>query len=148
MAIPLKFRGGVDAVAATGTTPERAAVPAQVENNISFALAPGFKHSWITYRGSKNSLGLNTTTLSTSLGALVGLGVVEVSDKTTQNRITAAQTSKNAIIPVGGHVVFGYNTLNIGLAGGVDIITGPNKEAWIYKGKGWLGVIVGLDLIK
>jgi hypothetical protein len=148
MAIPLKFRGKIDELPAQGTTPMRPGIPSQVETGPSIALAPGFKHSWSRYRGSKNALGLTTSSFSIAGGGLVGLGTVDVTEKTTQNKILATEASKNAIIPLGIHLVVGYNSLNVGVALGWDLITGPHKDDWVYKGKSWTGVIVGLDIIK
>jgi hypothetical protein len=148
MAIPLKFRRPVEASLAQGATPARAAVHAQVETGPSIALAPGFKHSWHRYRGTKNALGFTTSSFSLSAGALLGLGVVDINAKSTQGRIPDTDASRNAIIPVGAHFVVGFNNLNAGVAGGWDIITGPNRSAWNYHGKFWTGVIVGIDIIK
>jgi hypothetical protein len=148
MAIPLKFRKGVDGLPAQGTIPAQPSISKQVEAGPTIALAPGIKHSWNRYQSNKNALGLTTTSFSTAIGFLVGLGTVDVDDKTTQNKVLAANATKNAIIPLGMHLVVGYNSLNIGAAFGWDLITGPNKESWVYKGKMWTGVIVGLDIIK
>jgi hypothetical protein len=57
-----------------------------------------------------------------------------------------AGTAKTAIIPVGMHFVLGYNNINVGAAAGYDLITGPNKDAWAYRGELWTGV--GLDIVK
>lgn len=47
---------------------------------------------------------------------------------------------------MGVHFVLGYNNINVGAAAGYDLITGPNKDAWAYKGELWTGV--GLDIVK
>ena len=136
MAIPLKFRKPVG----NGK--------AQVETGLSFALAPSLKHSWNWYRGSKDVIGLKTTSLSVAFGGLAGLGVVDVNPNSTQKIVTEADASKNAIIPLGFHLVGGINNINIGAAIGWDVITGPNREHWQYKGQMWKGVIIGLDILK
>lgn len=136
MAIPLKFRRPVEGMRA------------QTEAGPTLALAPGLKHSWNKYKGTKNALGKNTTSVSVSFGGLAGLGVVDVNAKSTLSKVSDTDATKNAIIPLGFHLVGGVNTINVGVAVGWDVITGPNASHWVYKGQMWTGVIVGIDIIK
>lgn len=136
LAVPIKFRRAAENM------------KSQAETGPTFALAPGFKHSWSWYNGSKNALGQTTTSVSISAGGLAGLGVVDVTDKTTNNRVAAADASKNTIVPLGFHLMLGIAPINVGIAVGCDVITGRNKKEWIYRGERWTGIIVGLDLIK
>lgn len=136
VAIAVKFRGPV------GNALQ------QVETGSTFALAGGFKNSWSKYKGAKNSLGFTTRTWSIASGLLLGGGVVDIGTKTTQGQVLDTQASKNFIIPVGLHLVVGFNNINLGVAVGQDIITGPNKTLWNYYKKPWVGILVGLDIIK
>lgn len=136
MAIPLKFRRSLDSVRA------------QAEAGPTLALAPGLKHSWNWYSGNKNLLGFNTTSISAAFGGLVGVGVVDIKSSSTKGKVPDNEATKNAIVPVGLHFVVGINNINIGAAMGWDIITGPNRAAWNYKGQMWTGLIIGLDILK
>jgi len=136
MTIPIKFRS------------KTADQKAQVETGPTLALAPGFKHSWVKYLGQKNSLGQTNTIFSISTGLLFGVGTVDINAKTTLGKVLDADATKNVIIPVGLHFTLGINSINVGIAYGTDVITGPNRTSWSYFGKGWTGIIVGLDIIK
>lgn len=136
VAVAVKFRGRV------GNALE------QAEAGSTFALAGGFKHSWVAYKGKKDALGLSSRTISTSLGVLIGGGTTDIKASTTQGAVPDTQASKNFIIPVGLHAVFGFNNINLGLTYGTDIITGPNRTNWNYFKKPWVGIIIGLDILK
>jgi hypothetical protein len=136
LSIPIKFRNAT------------AGVQPQVETGVSVAFAPGVKHSWVNFKGDKNAFGKNTSQFSIAAGLFIGVGATSIDKNTTNNRVLEEDKSKNAIIPYGFSLVFGWDMVNIGWAIGKDKITGPNKEDWIYKGKWWNGVVVGIDLYK
>ena len=146
MTIAVKFRKKIDA------TVELPAAPAQIEAGsgvATIALATGIKHSWSKYTGSKNALGFSTISHSLAGGFLLGLGSADLKAGSTRGQVTGSNfETKNLTIPVGVHLVYGYNNINLGVAFGQDIITGPNRTDWNYFGKMWSAIIVGIDIIK
>ena len=135
-AIPIKFRGPVGNV-----TP-------QVESSVNGALSFGVKYSKNRYTGIKNGLGFTTNSKSIAVGGLIGLNVVDVKSSTTQGKVADANASKNAVVSTGVEVVLGLNNINLGVVVGEDIITGPHRTSWNYFGKPWVGLVIGIDIIK
>jgi hypothetical protein len=44
--------------------------------------------------------------------------------------------------------LLGFDRVNMGLTGGVDHAFGKRTGDWLYQNEPWLGVSIGLDLIK
>lgn len=148
LTVAVKFRSKIDA----DLNNNLPAAPAQIESGsgvATIALATGLKHSWSKYTGSKNALGFSTISHSLATGVLVGLSAADLKASTTRGQVTGANVeSKNLIIPVGLHLVYGYNNINLGVAVGKDIITGPNRTKWNYFDRTWWAIIVGIDIVK
>ncbi|MEJ7681528.1 MAG: hypothetical protein WKG06_27495 [Segetibacter sp.] len=49
-------------------------------------------------------------------------------------------------IPNGLAAIVGINNLSVGFLLGTDYLLDKNKRFWIYQGKPWLGLSVGLNI--
>lgn len=138
MSILLKFRGNIpqDAVPR---------IPPQVETGTSFGLAYGFKHSWNSYDANKNVWGKHVSNFSITAGPMIGGAATDL--KAASNAPGLNGDRKSALISYGGFVMLGTGPLNIGYALGADRVLGYGASKWVYNGKIWHGVIVGLNII-
>ncbi|MGX5858287.1 hypothetical protein ACWKW6_31815 [Dyadobacter jiangsuensis] len=135
--IPVKFR------------PKLTNVQPQAESGLNFAFSSGIKASLATFKTPMTlSETRATMTSSVSLGYFLGLAATDVNPKTTSNKVSDLQATKNAIMPTGLVLIYGINSINFGAALGMDMIFGPNRDKWIYRHKRWYGVIIGIDIIK
>ena len=82
--------------------------------------------------------------LGYSFGVFTGLGTELVNEFNTESGITIEY---DGIVNLSGVVaIVGINNLTLGLALGVDHLLDKNKTIWIYTGKPWVGLSVGLNL--
>jgi hypothetical protein len=120
----------------------------------SVAVAYGYKsihtrHSSIySCDGTKTYLNTRTKKTVWTPGVFLGTTTVDLKPATTDKAIPKDKDRTAWALSTGVFGVVGINQVNVGLACGVDIPFGDTSEQWIYYGKPWLGVIVGLDLIK
>ena len=79
-----------------------------------------------------------------SFGFFSGLGTELVNEFNTEGGIAIEY---DGIVNLSGLVaIIGVNNLTFGLALGADHLLDKNKKFWIYTGKPWLGVSVGLNI--
>ncbi len=50
------------------------------------------------------------------------------------------------VIPNGLAAIVGINNLSVGILLGTDYLLDRNKRFWIYQGKPWVGLSVGLNI--
>ena len=79
-----------------------------------------------------------------SAGVFAGLGTTAMNEFVTQNNIAIEY---DGFVNVEGVAAFfSVRKLTFGLNFGVDHLMDPNREVWIYQGKSWVGLSVGLHL--
>jgi len=82
--------------------------------------------------------------LGYSFGIFSGLGTELINEFNTESGITIEY---DGIVNLSGLVaIIGVNNLTLGLAIGEDHLLDKNKKFWIYTGKPWIGLSVGLNL--
>ncbi|MGN8055132.1 hypothetical protein ACTJKN_02590 [Pedobacter sp. 22163] len=138
MTILLKFRGNIP----QGEIPR---IPPMVETGTSFALAYGFKHTWNSYNTEKNIWGKRISTFAVTAGPMIGGSAAEL--KAASNAPGLVGDRKSAVISYGGFLMIGTGPINIGYAIGADRVLGYGASKWVYGGKVWHGLIVGINLI-
>lgn len=121
--------------------------PTQVETNISFAFAGGYKISYNKFNAQANYLGLFTDRYSFTPGLFFGLGAVDLQKSNTRNPIITFGR-KSLTYSFGVFAVFGFNNLNFGYSFGMDHSTGDGSQGWVYQNKPWHGLTLGVDIIK
>lgn len=135
--IALRFRG--EAL--------RDTVPAQATTGFNAGFALGWKLSKIYWRRNKNAFNSQTQRYSLGLGGLFSMGAVELNDKNT--RAPRAQFPRSVpVLTYGAMVTLGLGSLNLGVAGGIDRTFTTQTDGWLYQGKPWWGLVLGLDVIK
>ena len=79
-----------------------------------------------------------------SVGVFAGLGTTAMNEFVTQNNIAIEY---DGFVNVEGVAAFlSVRKLTFGLNFGVDHLMDHNRKLWIYQGKSWLGLSVGLHL--
>lgn len=135
ISIPLKFRPAVSGF------------PAQLNATINGGLFVGRRADIYRLRKSFDPLGLPISSIQhygVSFGAFTGLGSAVMNPSVTANGIEREYDA--VVIPAGITGLLGYNNLTFGIATGVDHMLSRDRKLWIYKGKPWIGLTVGLNL--
>ena len=79
-----------------------------------------------------------------SFGIFTGVGSSGIDEFVTQNGINIQY---DGFLNVSGiAVIIALNKLTFGLTFGADHLLDKNRKAWIYQGKPWVGLSVGLNL--
>ena len=83
-----------------------------------------------------------------SIGILLGIGVstISITPESVNNYVTESNTA-GAFTPSLG-VVYSFESFQIGLFSGYDIIPGPIGENWVYKNSPWLGLGLGFTIFQ
>ncbi len=119
--------------------------PLLTESNVNVGLAPGWKFSINTFNAAK----AKTNQYSFTPGVFLSLSATQLDNTNTLNP-TISKTQKVPSFTSGLYGMFGFNTVNIGFVCGTDKPFGDPSldKTWIYNGKFWYGIAVGLSLIK
>ncbi|MEJ7740732.1 MAG: hypothetical protein WKF97_25220 [Chitinophagaceae bacterium] len=62
----------------------------------------------------------------------------------TNNQLTSEYDG--AVVPYGVTALFAFNSFTSGVAIGIDHLLDRNRKFWIYRGRPWVGVTLGLNL--
>ncbi len=141
LSIPLKIRPKPRNVAPVDS------FPSQAETGFNPALAFGWKFNLNSYSLKKDIFGKNLKQFSFTPGWFLGTGAVDLKKLNTRNP-TIIVERKAAIISTGGFFMLGYNNINLGYSFGWDYAMGEGRKSWLYQGKMWHGITIGLDIIK
>ncbi|MFL5740292.1 MAG: hypothetical protein ACJ75B_08740 [Flavisolibacter sp.] len=79
-----------------------------------------------------------------SFGAFTGLGASRIDPYVTLNRVVIEYDG--LVNPTGLAAIMELDRLSFGLLAGVDHLLDLNRHAWIYQGKLWIGLSIGLNL--
>jgi hypothetical protein len=121
--------------------------PSQTETGFNPAIAVGWKFNYNIFKPKKDFWGRNLNQFSLTPGIFLGTGAVDLKKSNTRNPIIKFER-KAAILSTGGFIMFGYNNINLGYSFGFDYATGTGKNSWLYQGKMWQGITIGIDIIK
>jgi len=81
-----------------------------------------------------------------SADLVLGLNATSVGvDEKTVPGVYTSKALAVAISPVFGFKVR-YEGVEFGLLGGIDILTGESRRAWVYRKSPWLGITIGTSL--
>lgn len=115
-----------------------------------------FKNDYASFQYETGfSLGINAgyeiqfqSRTKQSLGLLLGIGIstVNITPETVNNYIDK-NTTTGAFTPSLG-LVYAYESFQVGLFSGLDIIPGELGQNWDYKNKPWLGVGLGFTIFQ
>lgn len=135
MTIPIKFR------------PSTQSFPKQFSNNVNGIIYLGYRND--TYRLSYkiNPVGKikqKITHYGISAGFITGIGATAMNPWVTNNQISIEYDG--LIWSKGVAVVMGVDKFTFGFIGAIDHLMDKNKDFWIYQGKPYLGLAIGLNL--
>ncbi len=135
MTIPIKLR------------PSTQSFPKQFSNNVNGIIYLGYRND--TYRLSykTNPVGKikqKITHYGISAGFITGIGATAMNPWVTNNQITIEYDG--LIWSKGVAIVMGVDKFTFGLIGAIDHLLDKNKDYWIYQGKPYVGLAIGLNL--
>lgn len=119
----------------------------QLSNHLNGALYLGYRNDTYELSYKQNPIGKinqRIAHLGFSAGIITGIGVTPLNPWVTQNNITVEYDG--FIWCKGLCWIMAVDKLNFGLALGIDHLLDENREYWIYHGKPYLGLTVGLNL--
>jgi len=129
------------------TAPLAANMPAQVgtDFNAAIYIGPRFdKYKIIAKPDPLGKCNYKVVNRGFDFGVLAGLGTTPINSFTTRNQLGIEY---NALLIQTGLAAFvETNFASFGVSGGLDFITGENRKYWIYQGKPWIGLVVGIAL--
>lgn len=133
--IPFKYRPAHE-----GGLPPQLATNANASVYIGLRYDQGYQRN-VFYRHQQRS---EIRSFSLGAGGLLGLSANTVGPFSTLSQVQ--DDYEGACLNYGVAVIFGYRSINIGLALGYDYLMDRNRPLWVYQNKPWLGITVGLNL--
>lgn len=119
----------------------------QLSNHLNGAVYVGYRNDTYELSYKRNPIGKvsqRVTHLGFSAGLATGIGVTPMNPWVTDDNISVEYDgfiwSKAACI------LMAIEKLNFGLALGIDHLLDHNRQYWIYQGKPYIGLTVGLNL--
>jgi hypothetical protein len=135
LTIPFKYR------------PSTSSFTPQLSNHLNGALYVGYRNDTYELSYKQNPIGKISQRISHlgfSAGVATGVGVSPLNPWVTQNNISTEYDGfiwSKALC-----IIVGVEKLNFGLAAGIDHLLDDNRRYWIYQGKPYLGLTIGLNL--
>lgn len=135
LTLPFKYR------------PSTSSFTPQLSNHLNGALYVGYRNDTYELSYKSNPIGKlhqRVTHLGFSAGLATGVGVTPLNPWVTDNNINVEYDGfiwSKALC-----VLMAVEKLNFGLALGIDHLLDRNRKYWIYQGKPYLGLTVGLNL--
>ncbi len=128
--------------------PPRSGIPVQLNSNFNAALYVGQRLNFISLRADRRTTPWqrNSFIKSTGIGygAFVGLGSTTITPDVTRGHATLEY--EGLVFDAGAAFIYDARAFNLGLAGGIDFLSGPDGEFWVYQRHPWIGLLFGLDL--
>ena len=140
LTIPFKFRAKV------GSNPY------EVTTGVNAGIGFGWKGTWYSLRpiyskdNTNRMVGYSSNQFSLSLLPFVGLTTIKHTQGNTDPKIQNDRTIIGINYGISG--ISQLNRLSFGAALGWDSGFGEGRKDWIYQDKYWIGIIVGLDILK
>ncbi|REA58016.1 hypothetical protein DSL64_21765 [Dyadobacter luteus] len=135
LTIPFKFR------------PSTSTLNTQLSNHLNGALYLGYRSDTYELSYKSNPIGKvnqRITHFGFSAGLATGIGSTPLNPWVTDDNITDEYDGfvwSKAVC-----ILMGVEKLNFGLALGIDHLMDSNRQFWIYQGKPYLGLTVGLNI--
>jgi hypothetical protein len=135
LTIPIKFR------------PSSQSFPRQFSNNVNGVVYLGYRSDIFRLSYKKTPIGRITQDVKhygLSAGLITGLGATAMNPWVTNNALSIEYDG--LVWSKGVAVLMGLNQITFGLIGSVDHLLDKNRDSWIYHGKPYFGLAVGLNL--
>lgn len=143
ISVPFKFRGE-----------HSDSIPATIGTSVNAGFAFGYKWTknkfsqyYSKIGGKYKHLSNKMKNFSFSGGGFLGPTVIALENgKNVKNEIDVDHSEIG--LTTGVFTVVGAGQFNLGLALGFDLPLGRDGDEWIYSGKPWWGLVIGLDFVK
>lgn len=135
LTIPIKFR------------PASLSFPRQFSNHLNGAVYLGYRTDVYRLTFEKDPIGRihqKVKHYGLSGGLVTGFGVTPLNPWVTNNNISIEYDG--LAWSKGAALIMGLDNFTFGLVGGIDHLLDGNRHFWIYQGKPYLGLVVGLNL--
>jgi hypothetical protein len=127
--------------------PETVGLPGQLNSNLNGSVYLGLRNDVYQLKYPKTPLNTYKKQIKhygLSSGIFTGLGGSPLNPAVTENHIS--HEYDGLVWSNGFAVIMGVNNASLGILIGWDQLLDSNKEYWIYQGKPWLGIALGLNL--
>ena len=131
---PVKFRPG------------QMIMQPQLNAGINASIFLGLRNNYniVSYRKGYNKYQRYISSYGLSYGLFAGLSNTNMNPWVTNNNIS--QEYDGVVFTKGVTSILGLNKFTIGLSLGFDNLLDPNHKYWVYEGKPWVGVSLGLNI--
>jgi len=122
-------------------------VPVQMTTDFNVALYAGWRHDFYRVQDKTDPLGkrhYNIVNRGYDFGFFVGPGSSYIDANTTRNPIDNEYSG--IIIQFGVAGFLESSVASFGISSGFDYLISPDRSAWIYNKKPWVGFIIGIAL--
>ena len=121
--------------------------PDQLNTNFSGALYSGARKDFYKFGYNQSPFGDYRRMISHfgyGTGLFAGVGSTAMNPWVTLDRIDIEYDG--FVLIAGAEAVIALNRFTFGIGLGIDNLIDKNKKLWIYQGKPWLGLTIGLNL--
>ena len=121
--------------------------PRQLSSNFNGVIYTGYRRDIYNIHYRKLVLGKYLRQINHygySIGGFTGLGITAMNSWVTKNSINIEYDG--LVWMKGLSFIVGVQNLSVGVALGWDNLLDENNKYWIYQGKPWVGLVVGLQL--
>lgn len=133
--VPLKYR------------PPVGDLPSQLDVGFNLALYAGWRHDNYYVSKKENPLKKQYNSVvghGYDFGILTGIGSTTIGPFSTNNAVSNDYSGMVLQFGVAGFLE--SNIASFGIAAGYDYLLSPDRDVWIYSGKPWIGLIIGVAL--
>ena len=135
LTIPIKFR------------PSVSSFPRQLNNSLNGTVYLGYRNDTYSLSYDKNPIGIlsqKITHYGISAGIITGIGTTAMNPYVTNNQISIEYDG--FVWSKGLAIIMGVDKFTFGIIGALDHLIDKNRTYWLYQGKPYLGLAVGLNL--
>lgn len=122
-------------------------VPHQLSSNLNGQVFLGYRLDHYNMRYDPDPMQFmqrSVTHYGTSLGVFTGIGSSVMNPTVTRDQIL--QEYDGLVWSKGISAIVGIENFSVGLALGADHLLDRNRRLWIFQGKPWLGLTLGLSI--
>jgi hypothetical protein len=127
--------------------PKTSGLPRQLNSDLSGALYVGYRRDVFNIHYEEALPQLHHRRISHfgySAGFFTGFGATAMNPWVTNEQLI--QEYEGVVWSNGLAAIIGVNQFSLGLALGWDMLLDENRDYWIYNGKPWFGLTLGLNL--
>jgi hypothetical protein len=124
-----------------------AGMPRQLSSNLNGSIYLGIRNDFFRVRFVQNPLNQTERRIrhfGVGIGGFVGMGSEPINPWVTDYKV--ASEYEGFVLTTGLAGIGGVNNFTVGLAIGFDYLLDSNRAYWIYQGKPWLGLVLGINL--